>query len=291
MTIELAEEQFEIGGLVFGLGTDLLVETFGPEAAEWTVQDVDNPVGDGQWFGRDTLRSPTWTLECSANQHDADAATNSVNRLAAAWRTAADPRKPGSTAVLRYRVGSHTRRVVGRPRRFAVVQPDPRLSQGYLGATCDFQLACPVVFDDVARSTTVTLVSRVSSGWTWPVTWPISLGEAGTVEGVIDDVGGRAATPLVIEVTGPVTDPVVAGPGWRLALRTSLAYDQTVVIDTAAATVLRSDGVSLAGTLTRESLLTDAQLVPGSARVTFTGTDATRTARCVVSWRPAYHAI
>ena len=108
-------------------------------------------------------------------------------------------------------------------------------------------------------------------------------------------MGGTAPAPFVEVIHGPITNPWIAGPGWRFDFLTTLAYDQTLTVDTRpwAQTVLRNDGASLAGTLTRASTaLSDARLLPGGgAWLTFGGIDGTGTATCSVSWRPTYRSL
>ena len=71
----------------------------------------------------------------------------------------------------------------------------------------------------------------------------------------------------------------------------SLAFDQSVTVDTRKFTVLRNDGVSLAGTLARGARLSQARLKPGSSNVTFGGTDATGRATCLFTWHPTFYSI
>src|SRR5699024_2069484 len=75
--------------------------------------------------------------------------------------------------------------------------------------------------------------------------------------------------------------------GWRIALNTSIAYDQTIVVDTMAQTVTReSDGASFAHVLTYDSDLS-ARLAPGGQEVVFSGRDTTNTASVDVEWSNA----
>ena len=134
-----------------------------------------------------------------------------------------------------------------------------------------------------------------SGGMSEPLSEPLSTIGGGARSGVIDVVGGTAPAPFIATIHGPMTNPWIAGPGWRFDFLTTLAYDQTLTVDTRpwAKTVLRNDGASLAGTLTRASTaLSDARLLPGGgAWLTFGGIDGTGTATCSVSWRPTYRSL
>jgi len=92
-----------------------------------------------------------------------------------------------------------------------------------------------------------------------------------------------------VQIHGPISNPTVSGPGWRLQLGYTLAHDQWVTINTRRNTVLRNDGANLAGRLSRTSRLANARLAVGQTEITFTGTDATATSWCELRWRPAYY--
>ena len=75
--------------------------------------------------------------------------------------------------------------------------------------------------------------------------------------------------------------------GWEIALTGSVAYDQTIIVDTMAQTVTRqSDGASFAHALTYSSDLS-ARLAPGAQEVVFSGLDVTNTASVDVRWSNA----
>ena len=72
-----------------------------------------------------------------------------------------------------------------------------------------------------------------------------------------------------------------------IALNTTIAYDQTIIVDTMAQTVTRaSDGASFAHVLTYSSDLS-ARLSPGGQEVVFSGLDTTNTASVDVRWSNA----
>lgn len=291
MSVELQNWQYELGGYVFGAGTECGVQSVDDAKPEVRDQDADRPLTDGVLFGRDYLAGRTISFEGLLVARDRDAA-RAYGALAQAWSGDAVRSTPGAVMTLRYkRPGHPTRRVYGRPRRLAPT--DSATGGGPVGVlpvVMDFACTDPLTYDDEQRSTSVSLVARTGRGWTWPVSWPFAMGSStGTIEGTIEDVGGLVPAPVEAVVYGPITNPVITAGDWRLELRAELAYDQWVTVDTRAMTVLRNDGASLGGTLTRASRLTKARLAPGAARVTFTGIDATRTATCVVSWRPARH--
>lgn len=292
----LSDGGFELDGFQFGGEFDSVVVQpggFDPGTTDWRVQDQDSPSGDGVTFGRDLLSGPTWGFTFLTNEYTAADALNSLEALAGLWLGNANRSVPGAVSVLRYNIGGRTRRVYGRPRRWSLgVTPD--LWGGVAPVIADFRREGALHYDDELRTISVGIVPASTGGLLAPLASPLSTASGGARSGVIDSVGGTAPAPFIALIHGPITNPWIAGPGWRFDFLTTLAYDQSLAIDTRpwAKTILRQDGASLAGTLIRASTaLSDARLLPGGAELTFGGIDATGTATCLVSWRPTYHSL
>lgn len=295
MSAQLADFQFDLDGYVFGLGCDisLLDGGFDPGTAEWRTQDQDNPVGDGRVFGRDYLSGPTWGFSLFVDATDPETALAAWGDVSKAWRNEGGRRTPGAVCTLRYAVAGRTRRVYGRPRRFAGT-PDNKLLQGTAPITTDFDCADALHYDDVEQSVVVPILPATTGGFMAPFIFPLStLSAPGPRQGTIT-VDGDADCPVVIKVHGPVSAPVVTGPGWLLNFAgLTLAYDEELVIDTRpwAKTALVRGG-SVAGTLTRQSTrLTDVRLALGDQAITFAGIDETASASCTLFWRPTWTSL
>jgi hypothetical protein len=291
---ELNEGEFELDGFGFGGGDhSVVIPPLGFDPGSATVRDQDsvNPLGDNLRMGRDTKTPPVWGFDLMTNEYSAADALDSLDELAGVWQADSIRSKPGAQSVLRYRLGGRTRRVYGRARRFAPVM-SKTLWGGATAAVADFQLAENRYYDDALNSVTVSILPATTGGLIGPLVGKLTTLAGGARQGVIE-VGGRAPTPFLVTIKGPITNPWVAGPGWRIQLNTTLAYDQEVTIDTrpGATYVRRQDGASLAGFLSRTSRLGNALLKPGSAEITFGGTDATGTARCTLSWRNAHYSL
>ena len=287
------DRQYELAGLLFGDRTPLMVTDFDLGAAEWDVQDANNPTTDGTYMGRDYLRPPQWTFTLGTDGQDDVEASALLASLTRAWRTAAPRSTPGAVCELRYGLAGQRRTVFGRPRRFAPIIGGAPFEQGFASAVADFQLVDALHYDTAERSTEIGMRVTSEGGWVWPATFPIITAGSGQREGVIEDVGGDAPTPVVVTIFGPIVNPWIAGPGWRLDLTTTLAYDQSLTVDARpwVNTVIRSDGASLGGALSRTSRLSQARLAPGSSVLSFGGSDPTATAHAVFVWRPAFHSI
>jgi hypothetical protein len=291
---ELNEGEFELDGFGFGGGDHSVVippSGFDPGSATVRDQDSVNPLGDNLRMGRDTKTPPVWAFDLMTNEYSAADALDSLDELAGIWQADSVRSTPGALSVLRYRLGGRTRRVYGRARRFApIVQTN--LWGGVTAAVADFQLAENRYYEDELNTVSVSIVPATTGGLAGVLKAPLSTLAGGARQGVIQ-VGGRAPTPFTVTIRGPITNPWVAGPGWKIQLNTTLAYDQSVTINTrpGVTSVKRQDGASLAGSLTRTSRLTTALLKPGPAEITFGGTDATGTATCSLSWRNAHYSL
>ena len=104
-------------------------------------------------------------------------------------------------------------------------------------------------------------------------------------------VGGTLPTPLVVEVHGPISNPVVACLGdWSLQLRTSLGAGRVVTLDARAwrRTITDQAGASYAGALARPGRLSSMVVRPGARQIVLSGQDTSGTAHAVVRWRPLF---
>lgn len=288
--IELGEGQFELDGAVFGgRHGAVIVRSFDPGTREVRAQDVDRPGADGLMFGVDYQRPPLWTWELSANRASHEAAIATVAALEGAWARWAPRTRPGHAEPLRYRFAGRTRRVYGRPRRFAA--PDVGsvlMRQGRGDIVADFQLADPLHYDDVERSATLYSVPPSTGGIVAPLVAPISTTRAGDTAHRFITVGGDIETPLRVTFAGPITAPWVEVGGVRIALTGSVAYDQAVTVDARTRTVLRQDGASAAGMLTRRTRMDRLRLTPGTHEIRYGGTGQ---ATVTVAWRDAWRTL
>lgn len=291
----LNDGEFELDGYAFGGESHgVLVQPggFDPGTASLRLQDNDAGINDGIYMGRDSKSPPLWGFTLMSNQYNAAGALDALETLAAQWDSYDVRTTPGAVSTMRYNLGGRTRRVYGRARRFAQ-SVTAGLWSGVATAVADFQLTDGRYYADELRVQTVSIVPATAGGLSGVLTGPLTTEAGGARQGVIPDVGGKVATPITATISGPITNPWLAGPGWEIRLNVTLAYDQSVTIDARpwAMSVLRNDGASLAGKLTRSSRLDQARLLPGSQELTFGGTDATGTAKCSVSWRPAFPSL
>ena len=282
---KLQDGDFELNGFRVGDMDSVFVTGFEPSEPGARYQDTPNPSGHGVHFGRDYYDNSTWTFEFAATGADRLAAMSALN---AEWRKV--NHKPGEESVLRFRLAGRERRVYGRPRHF-LPTVGPSLTRGHITAAATFATSDPYVYGDEPISMSATMFASSKGGLKTPLKGNLTGVKAGVRNGAIPDVGGEAPTPFVAVIKGPIKDPSIASGDWVVQVNTTLAYDQTLTIDTRKNTVLRNDGTSLGGSLTRTSRLANARLNPGPASILFSGIDPTGTSKVTVTWHPTYYTI
>jgi hypothetical protein len=193
--------------------------------------------------------------------------------------------------VLSTTQGGRARRWYGRPRQFAPAAS--RLTrQGYTPLVATFGVTHTGSFDDVEQSVRVDMAPPPHRGILGPLKEPLTMVGEGSVRvpGQID-VGGNRPTWPVINIYGPISQPVCELVSrWKLQLNLSLKAGEKITIDPRpwVRTALRGTG-SVAGLITRSSpLLEDLLIPPGRQDFVLRGTDATATAYMTVAWRDAY---
>lgn len=249
---------------------------------EIAADDTPRPRADGVAFGVDTFGSRTVTFEINVIGDDC---RESAEVLARAWR--ADPVRqgPGSVAQLRSDIG---RVAFGRPRRY-VADNNYRELIGRIRVVADFACA-DTLWYGAESSASVSLVPAPGGGLIAPLASPLAT-TATSDRSTVFTVGGEVPTWPTFEIQGPITNPVIEIVGLlRMEFRTTLAFDQSIVIDTRswARSILRN-GASIAGTLSRTSTrLSQASIPPGSYELVLRGASDSGTSSVNIRWRDAY---
>jgi hypothetical protein len=285
-TDDVVSPEFELGGYRIG----------GP-SGEWDVvewdagelqQQAQDEVLDGRTlFGRDTAIPPIWVLQLRANASDEQGAQTQAANLASAWRPA-QLEMPGADVALRYRYLGRWRRIYGRPRQIGVPSTGPLSWAGRSEVPAAFQLSEALHFDDAEQSVSLTSIPPTVGGLVAPIVAPITTAKNSEVAAGSIAVGGDTETPLRVVFRGPITDPWMTVGGVRIALSGRIAAGQTVTVDARARTVLRQDGGSVAGMLSRTARMGQLRLPPGTHAVRYGGTG---TARATVAWRNAWRTL
>lgn len=282
---------FRFDGASFGVETPLLVTNFDPGAAEINKGDTQRSQRDGLIAGRDTLGGRTWGFSISTNTDDIETALAVERVLSSRWLAEKFRLNPLATYPLSYELAGRWRRVYGRPDRYAGINADVLSMVGAGKIECDFRVMDPLYYDETETRLTLTIVPASTGGLKAPLVGPLSTVRSSAPRAGLVENTGDQPTPLTAVFKGPVTDPWVrAEAGWEIALKGTLAHDQTVTVDARAGTVLRGS-TPVAGMLTRKSRLSTARLPVGTSELAFGGTDLTGTASVELRWRNAYTSI
>lgn len=291
----LTEEQWELDGYRFGGVIDrgpvrVLSSGIDLGSASVRTQDAQAPGRDGGMFGRDYLDAPEMTFTLGVISRGDVWAT--IAELTRAWRPAART-EPGTLSVLRYMRNGTSWRMYGRPRKFAV-KPAVNKNDRFQIVEATFQLADPYWYRETPKqasnSLTLRLVTASSDGGlVLPAVAPLELRSGSQKRTGAVRVDSVVPAPFRVTVKGPTTGALsnikLAGKGWVIETSASLAWDQSLVIDTRLGTIQR-DGVHIPGTLSRASRL-NARLQPGAQTISFTGSDLSNTASATLEWLDA----
>lgn len=285
---DLEEFQYELDGFKFGLGQAIEMEPpFAPGVSSWRTQ-MSNVPGGGRRFGVDEPEGKTWSFDLFANRQDSIGALVALEDAKRAWRASRIRRTPGAVSVLRYRLGDRTRRVYGRPGRFAETLEN-RFMSGYAPITATFETADDLHYDDIEVVETMSLLPTAVGGFTAPFVTPISTASTSVKRQGQIVITGDEPTWIKIGFSGPIADAHMQIGPLRAGVTGPMAHDESIVIDPApwTRTAVRQDGASVSGRLSRDTVMGRMLLEPGAYSAIFTGTDPTGTARATVSWRAA----
>lgn len=145
----------------------------------------------------------------------------------------------------------------------------------------------PLIYSDTLSSGMTTLEVATVSGLTWPLSWPLSWGGS-TQSGTINATNnGNTATPVVIRIDGPVTDPTIENvtTGSELSLSITVETGDFLLIDSGQRSVLLNGTASRYSTLDPGSTWFD--LEPGLNTIRFAGASSTA-GTLSITWRSAW---
>lgn len=293
--MDLEEFQFELDGVTFGYGRDIFVDQdgFDPGDPEWITQDQTNPVTGATMMGRDVRKPSDWTWVLHVNGTDPADALAKLAVLGAKWANGSEGWPSArSVMALRYNVGGRIRRVYGRPRRFSA-KPNNKILGGYLPPFASFARSDSLHYDDYENYVDLSISATPPGGLEFPADFPLDLArEPSYVPPGSVVVGGDARTAPVVTFTGPVIDPKVVVGDFVLGLVGELPAGATITVDARPWSMdIRRTGAAEQMTLSRETRLSSAALVPGDYQATFTGVSASGAATCRVAWRNAWHTL
>ncbi|MEE1812708.1 hypothetical protein [Streptomyces sp. BE133] len=297
---ELADWQYELGGVLMGADTSIqVIETTGLGRPPSRENDADQPSMDGAFTGPDYYSTRQVQLDAAVRiPGDPAACHDIVASLQAGSDDPAVRLTGGVTMPLRMkRPGRPTKRLNGRLRK-----ADAEYAQvihGYVPLDIEFAATDPTFYADEETTTEIPLGWLTGGGFAAPVVAPIFV-QSGTTAadrpGWVTNAGTGNAWP-VIRITGPVATVTVThvASGRQLALPTLnlTSSSQWIEIDTRPGyrTVTRENGGNASTVLSAASRIDLFSLPPGQSEMRWTGFDNTNTARMRLTWRDAYTAL
>ena len=285
----LGNGQFEINGYKFGCDDPVKVLTLQTGGLKWRVQDQENPVADGVWFGSDYVDPEPINMDASVTGATPAEAREELARFSLAWHSWRRS-TPNTEVALRYGIHGEERVVYGRPRDFAFDETT-LWAQPRAAGSLVFERSGHLFYGS-ARELSLTITPGKAGGLIFPIVFPWGTTQGGIRQGVIEEGGGVVPTDdVTLTVKGPINRPIIRGAGWQVALSTNLAWDRSITVNTRSKTVLWDNGSSAAGVLSRRTRLADITIPPGSSEIRFEGEDQSGTSQLIVSWRPAYTSI
>ena len=274
----------------FGHGQTIVVQSFDPGTAESRDQDTVSPVSDVRYFGTDRKTPPTWGFELYTDVEDADQALTWAANFEAVWDQEETRSTPGAVLPLRYAIAGRIRRVYGRPRNFALIPSHART--GRVDLLADFVLAENTYYADAEESVKIGLRPSGSqrSGFTFPITFPMSTTPAAIPRSETMTIGGTRPTWVDVTFHGPATDPYVLIGTKRWGLQGVLASGRSVRMSGVPwqQGLLRDDGAWVPGMLDPRARLSQLRFKPGEYTVTFGANSVSSDAYATVAWRNAY---
>ncbi|GAA1323753.1 hypothetical protein ACFSWE_09580 [Leucobacter albus] len=252
---------------------------------EIETDDQSLPRADGIVMGEDFYGAQTVSFDLSLRPEQGKPVADLLGELRHFWRAPSHRNVGGKTVELRSPSGRST---FGRPRRFSPNRDNEK--HDHITVDADFESVSDLWFG-ASGSALVSLVPPLGRGLVAPLVEPLTIqGAAQNAQGFT--VGGEEPAYPVIVFRGPITNPSLHGDGWVVRVRGTLAYDETLTVDTRPwVRSLSLNGRPVAGMLMpSSSRLRDVTLSPGFHSVQLRGTDITGTASALILWREAHAA-
>lgn len=141
------------------------------------------------------------------------------------------------------------------------------------------------------RSVTIAAPTAGSGGLTYPLTYPLDYGTAGSpANATCTNVGNEPASPVLV-FTGPLTTPRVINTtlAYSLEFDIDLLAGQTLTVDTDAGTVLLNGTTDRLNTRSNLSVPVEYfELDPGDNNLTLLAASFGAGAQLQVLWKSAY---
>lgn len=279
----LEEGQFQIGDVVFGKRTNILVTTFTKESYE--IQSADLPLArtDEIRFGKDSFTPTPITFELAVlDNYDVFRgpaypigvpADQAQQTLANEWRADGVRGTWNAQKPLYYCQRGSQRVVFGRPRKFT--QAWARRQADYLPIVAEYQPVDPLSYGATEYGATVTATAT------------------GVMPGAIVRSGGSVEGWCRFVINGPINHPIIElSNGQKIDINYNVPAGVVVEISSYPWTrrIVTSTGLSLAANLLAGSPYLDEIRTPPNATMNFGlhGAGTTGATSLIALWREAY---
>lgn len=298
MPLELADFQYDIGGVLIGTGTSVnVLKVDGLGRPPVRDNDVDQPSMDGMFAGPDYWAARQIQFDAAIKVPGNPAACQDMVAALQAVTDAASVRLVGGQGMtLRIkRPGRPVKQMTVRARKLD--PDDSRIIHGYVPIDLELLAHDPTWYADEETTTELPLGWLTGGGFAAPVSAPIFV-QDGTVAadrpGWVTNAGDADAWP-VIRITGPCTNVTIThvASGRSLAFPTlTVPSGRWVEIDTRPGfrTVTWDNGGNAPGP-SPASRIDLFSLPPGTSEMRWTAFDNTNSARMRLTWRDAYIAL
>lgn len=299
MPLELADFQYDVGGVLIGTGTDVnVIKVDGLGRPPVRDNDVDQPSMDGAFAGPDYWAARQIQFDAAIRIPNNPAACHDMVAALQAVTDASSVRLVGGQGLaLRIkRPGRPVKQITVRARKLD--PDDSRIIHGYVPIDLELLAHDPTFYADAETTTEIPLGWLTGGGFAAPVVAPIFV-QDGTVAalrpGWVTNEGDSDAWPI-IRITGPCSNVSIihVASGRTLAMPTlTLAAGRWVELDTRPGyrTVTWDNGGNASAYLTPGSRIDLFSLPPGTSEMRWTAFDSTNTARMRLTWRDAYVAL
>ncbi|GAA4923492.1 hypothetical protein [Nesterenkonia rhizosphaerae] len=289
-------EGLEIGSTERRHG-DVVISDMDFGSTEYVTADQQQEGRDGVTPGRDYLRGTIAAFTISSNQRTMRQAREVLSEFLAAWRDRKRRLTPGLLVPLEYSpldMDGEWFRIYGRPRSNDSYIFDHLMRQGVGTVNLEFEQLEPRFFaggEAGEQQATIRATAAASgTGWTFPLTFPVSSPGPPEPASTVITVSGSEPTPPIIEFHGPGRRFQINGnAGWHMGLDpdVELAADEVITIDPLSRTVTDNFGRPRS-VLDLRSALGQIELHPGTETLFFSAEDVTGTAHAIIRWRDAY---
>lgn len=192
------------------------------------------PSSHGAWVGKKLLgqRILTWTGRFAPEKENWE---DEISRL----RTAFSPALGTEELTIVVRSRNETKMVFG-----TVVKRQIPMdyAYSYYGARLSIQFECsdPRRYSLGEHSVFISMPDLVTDGLDYPLDYPLDYGMEATPSQLIVFNDGDAPTPVILNFTGPVTNPTLVNQttGQRLGFNITLTGDEVLTVNTRLGTVL-----------------------------------------------------